>query len=827
MSFKVTITLLLSILLLGTSQAQNHQSNGRRHKQPTSIVTGKITAIIMDSLTQQPIEFATAILIDPNNGKEVDGQISNEKGLIRMIEVPMGHYELVITFLGYQDKRIEVVLTPKDPDVDLGSVYMTEMGIVLQQITVRGEKSAVEHKVDRIVYHADKDITSRGGDASEVLRRVPLLSVDLEGNVSLRGSNNVQILINGRPSGMFSSSVADALKMIPAEEIKSVEVITAPTAKYDGEGSAGIINIITKKRKVEGIGGNLNLSAGNRLNNAVLSLSTAKGRGGMHLNGSTFYAPKRPGVTSFYRRDTINGQVRILDQNGQTQAGRLGFGGSAGAFYDFNAYNGITTRLNYRGFNRINYTTIQSILIDPALSQNEQYTRTTDLSALRYSYDWNTDYRRTWPDSKREWIIGFQLSGHINDMRNNLYIDGVPDALDYAEKALNDGDNKEWTLQTDYTHPLGKSTLIEVGIKAIRRDITSNYRYEVFDSNATAFLLDPLRSDIFHYRQDVGAAYLSANITISDNWGVVAGTRYEYTAIGGSFQSDGTTFSHRYENLLPSIILSRKLKNFQQLRLAYTQRIQRPSLFYINPFNNNSDRRVVQTGNPYLLPEVTDQLELSFNTRLKGVMLNLSTYYKQTRDVIESFLEVTPEGISITTFRNIGRNHSIGTNLFASTTIKEKLTIRGGLNVYTYSTRATVDGQQLSNRAIQYNGNLNANLQLPKGFRAEVFGFWNSPRFTVQGFNASFSLYSFGLSKKIFGENGHIGLRLVEPFNKYKYFDSELRGSNFYQTSSFGILFRSVGINFNYKFGKMEFNPRNKLKNRIKNEDVKEEESAF
>lgn len=816
---------LLSIALLAFAWSAlwaQGRPRGQWGQPQQPAIKGKISATVVDSITGQPVEFATAVLIDPKTGKEINGQISDEKGHVRMIEIPAGSYELVITFLGYEDRRIPVVLTPEKPDADLETVYLLPTGISLDEVTVTAEAAVVENKVDRIVYNAEKDVANRGGDASDVLRRVPLLSVDLEGNVSLRGSSNILILINGRPSGMFASSVADALKMIPADEIKSVEVITSPTAKYDGEGSAGIINIITKKKTAEGISGNVNVSAGTRLNNAVLGLSAAKGRGGVNINGSMFYAPPRPGEMTFYRRDNVNGADRILDQSGDSEAARLGFGGNAGAFYDFNAYNGITTRLNYRGFNQMTKMNTEALIIDPSLTENQMYQRLSDLDALRYSYDWNTDFRRTWPDSKREWVVGFQVSGNVNDTRNDISIDGTPDALDYAEKALNNGDNLELTAQTDYTHPFSKKVLLETGLKAVRRNITSDYDYQIFDSTAMGFVPDLGRSDVFHYLQDVAAAYASFNLELGQKWGLVAGARYEHTLISGNFDSDGSSFENEYGNLLPSFIVSRKLKNFQQLRLAYTRRIQRPSLFYINPFSNNTDQRVVQVGNPYLSPEVTDQVELSLNTRLKGVMLNLATYYKQTRDVIESFLEVTPEGVSVTTFRNIGQNRSIGANLFASTTIAEKLTLRGGFNLFTYNVSATIDGKQLSNEAIQYNGNLNASVSLPKGFRAEMFGFWNSPRLTLQGRNPSFSIYGFGLVKEVLQKKGQLGLRIVEPFNKFKYFKSELEGDTFYQRSSFGIPFRSIGINFSYRFGKMEFNPQSKLRSRVKNDDLKQ-----
>ena len=340
--------LTILILFLSVSITFSQQGNWGKPKGPS--ITGKITGQLMDSVSQQPVEFASVVLMDVKTGKETDGVISDEQGGFKFSEAKIGTYNVHISFLGYNDKVLKnIELTKKRPDVGLGGVKLEPSSISLETITVTGEAALIENRIDRIVFNNGKDPTGNIGDASDVLRKVPLLSVDLDGNVSLRGSSNIRILINGKPSGMFSSNVADALKMFPADQIKSVEVITVPTAKYDGEGSAGIINIITKKSQVNGFGGSVNSSIGTRSNTASLNLNLARGRFGLNGGGFAVWSPPRDAIWDFDRKDGLtSGNPRTLEQDGVNNSERIGFRGKFGAYYDINAYNSINSNISFK-----------------------------------------------------------------------------------------------------------------------------------------------------------------------------------------------------------------------------------------------------------------------------------------------------------------------------------------------------------------------------------------------------------------------------------------------------------------------------------------------
>jgi len=816
------IACLLLLASISMAQRPQGQWSGKRGGPPESSVKGKITGQIMDTLSQQAVGFATIVLLSSEDGKEVNGNISEDDGRFKLTDVKTGTYSMQVSFIGYKTRMYQnIKLTPKKPDYDLGKIYLVPDQVLLSEVEVVEEASVIENKIDKIVYNADKDVTSSGGDAADVLRKVPLLSVDFDGNVTLRGSSNLQILINGKPSGMFSASVADALKMLPADQIKTVEVITTPTAKYDGEGSGGIINIITKKKGIEGVSGNVSASAGNRSNNSVLSLSAAKGRFGMNGNGSVYYSVPNDAENIFRREDQIGGQTRTLLQEGITESSRLGFRSSVGAFYDINAYNAINSNFQFFGFSFDRVGDIDVALNDPFNNFNQIYTRTSDGRTGRNGFDWTTDYTKTFPEKERELSLAFQLNG--NNSNNDVAYSQInkENADSFEEEGLNDGENREYTVQLDYTHPFSKAVKLEVGGKTVLRRINSDYSYDIISGETS----NPFRSDIFTYDQDVMAGYASFNFKLGENWGLVAGARYESTAINGKFERDNQLFDNSYFNVLPSIILSRKFKNFQTVKLSYTQRIQRPSLYYINPYTQASDRRNISLGNPLLDPETVDQLEVSYNTFIKGIVVNVSVFYRKTENIIESFLRVDEQGTSITSFQNIGENNSIGFNLFTSATIKKKLTIRGGINFNTYNVDGFANGQAVSRQASQGGGRISGTYDFGKGFKMEGFSFFRTPRQTVQGEIPSFWMYSIGFKKDIWNKRGSIGIRMVEPFNRTKSFTTELRGDNFYQFSDFILPFRSFGLNFSYRFGKMDFKQKKRRGSKIKNSDLKEGES--
>lgn len=818
--------LIIALLLASASLfAQPGPPAGRPSQAPSFNIVGKIQGVVIDSTSKEIVEFAAVALTDLRQDKQIDGTITDEKGAFRFSEIKPGKYQVSISFIGYQPRTFgPIEITPQKPDVALGKILLSPQGLTLDEVTVTAEAAVVENRIDKIVYNAEKDVATAGADAAEVLRRVPLLSVDMEGNVSLRGSENIMILINGRPSTMFATSIADALRTIPADQIKSVEVITAPGARYDGEGSGGIINIITKRKAAQGVTGSASLSVGNRMNRGNFNLNMAQGRFGLNANINGWASWKRPGFTNFYREDFLaDGQTRLFRQDGDATTQNYGPGGSISAFYDINAYNALSSSLSFRSHGDTRYELVNSLFQDPVAGLNQAYTRRSNSSSLRGGFDWTTDYRRTFKKPEQEFVLALQFSGNQNSNKNSLEQISAEDVLRRNERNRNSGFNLETTLQADYIHPINSAVKLEAGLKGILRKIDSDFGSEYWDFDLQQYIVNPLRTDVFYYDQDVISGYASVTAKLGKHYGINAGARYEYTFIGGDFENQQNSFANSYANLLPSLTISRNFKNFRSLKLSYTQRIQRPGLRFVNPFVNFNDPRNISYGNPELLPELTNQVELSYNANIKGVSTNMAVFYRHTGDVIESLLRIDEQGVSVTTFENIGVNHSVGFNLFASLSVKKFLTLRGNLNVNTYDSRSTIPGLDLRRQAIVWGGNLNSTFNFPKNYRLEISGFYRAPRQTLQGFNPSFYMMNVGFQKE-FSKKATLGIVIVQPFSEYIRFPSRLEGDNFFQRSESRIPFRSFGLNFGYRFGKMDFNkgPRQRRSN-IRNSDQKDD----
>lgn len=812
MRIKYYFVFILSLLLYLNGISQGRRGGNRKGKE--TYIKGYISGKILDSLTNTPIEFAMIELLSNDTGKQIDGTVTHENGSFKLTDVKTGKYKLKVSYISYNVKVVnDVNLTLSSPDKKMGKIFISPSEFLLNEVKIVDQRTLIESKIDKMVYNVAKDPTLVGGDATDVLRKVPMLTVDIDGNVSLRGSKKVKILLNGKPSGMFSDDVGDALQMFPADEIKKVEVLTSPGAKYDGEGSAGIINIVTKKGIIKGIKGSVKTFLGDKMENMRGSLAIGKGRFGANTRiGIRYKLPKASSV-DFYREQITKNGVLKLTKHGESSISRLGLGGVLGAFYDVNAYNSLNTSLRLRGrtYSKDGLFAVTNIDfngLENVVNRDEQ---SKDLKSI---YSWNTDYTRKFKINKDKLLVfAVQLEGDFSkDENQKVY----SDRSDF-EKNTNDGTNNEFTFQIDYTQPVNKAVKIEIGGKTIIRKLKSDFERS-FENKLTGIdSIDNNFTDIFNYDQGVYSGYLSTTISFPQKIGIIAGLRYEKTKISGLFDKFNSDFSHDYDNILPSITISKRFQDYSTIKLSYSERIHRPGLRHINPYINNIDPQNISYGNPQLAPELTKQIEMGYSKFLKGSMMNISVYYKYTTDVINSFLAINTNGISETSFFNIGKLTTYGVNVFSSTKLFEILEVRGNINVNNNKIEGVDLRKGLENSYTGYNAFLSSNLKLRKGWIFEVWGFLNSPKYTLQGKTPSFSMYSFGIQKEILKGKGKLGLRLVEPFNANKVFETELRGRNFYQINTFSIPFRSIGLTFSYRFGKLDFKSR---KSAIKNDDI-------
>lgn len=798
-TYKNTI-ILLSVVLATAFNARGQFSLGAGGATPT--VTGRITAIILDSLTKKPVDYASISLIKVKDNKSVNGGVTDAKGKVVLQNVVPDEYKLTVGFMGYKTRTLDVKTTPEKPDHNTGIIYISPLAGNLKEVEITGQKALIENKVDKLVYNAEQDITNAGGDATDVMRKVPMLSVDINGNVQLRGSS-VRVLINGKPSGTMANSVADALKMIPAEQIKSVEVITSPSAKYDAEGSGGIINIITKKKTAEGVSGSINTTVGTRSNNGNFSLNAKTGRLSVNGNlGLNQAYPQNSKVVTF-NSATIDGVTNTVLQDGYSKWSRVGYNGSFGLDYDVNAYNNFSTTVKMNRFSNGGPGS-SDILRNGIASTNFR-----DMDMSFNNLDWNVDYRKTSKKEGEEFSVSAQLSTGRNgsDFTNRFTSAGIPDVVILGH---NTGKNNEYTVQTDYTYPFSKTTTLETGLKGIFRNIISDYDQSAQD---------------FDYDQNVAAAYGVMGFKLSKKITVKAGLRAEYTKIDG-LAGNTFNFDNDYFNLFPSMVISQTLKAMTTLKLSYNRRVQRPSLFYLNPFRNESDVFNPMEGNPKLSPELSDNIELGYSTFIKGSVINVSMFYRNTKNVIESAIRpIVDNGISknLTTYINVGTSQSYGFNVFGSYNPKPKWTLMANLGLNTYEIN-NAENNVNTGTFLNYTAFARSAYALPGGWSTELWGVLNAPKRTFQGKTDMMYFYGGAVKKEILKKKATIGLNVLNPINRDLNIKTTNTTANSIQRTDIHYPLRSFGLNFSYNFGKMNYNAQSKKKKGINNDDLKKDE---
>lgn len=829
--------LVLLILFFAVSWAGSVQAQVPGAGQPAAAAAGgSVSGTVIDSISKKPVDYATVSLFKAGSTTPFSGGISDDKGAFKIGNVHAGTYRVQVNYIGYNVKNISgVVLAPGKQDRNLGRIVIAPSANLLEAVQITGQAALIENKIDKLVFNAEKDVTSTGGNASDILRKVPMVSVDMDGNVALRGSQNVRILINGKPSGALTTNAADVLRSMPSDQIKNVEVITSPSAKYDAEGSAGIINIITKKKEVSGVSGSVNAGIGTRQNNQNANINFNKNK--LSITANVGYNTGWP-QTTYSSFESANSLLNTeSSSNGESTSNRHFLSGSASLGYEFNDNNSFSSSFSRRGGAFKNDGSSVNSNFSPAQGLINYTAQTRNENAFS-NFDWNNDFTHKFKREGEEISIAAQWTHGTSD---------VDYATEYSaftqnQQALNAGKNNEYTVQLDYVVPINKIFKLEAGAKTIIREITSDYDF--FNPNeAGQYVLNPITSNAYDYGQDVYSGYGLLTTSLSSGYTIMAGARVENTSIDG--RSGNTSnglqpFQNDYLNFVPSLIISKALTPTQTVKLSYSKRIQRPSLQFLNPFRNTSDPLNQSQGNPELSPEIGQTIEFNYSTFVKSSVINASVYYRKTEDIIESVVSTVPfttvdnagnevtRDISLTSFQNVGNNNSIGSSLFGSVQLWKALTLRGNINAFTYKPQIINSLQQGEQSTyIQYNAFVSATVKIKPTLSAETFLMQNSARRTFQGTNPAFNLWVIGIKQEVMNKRGTIGLNITQPTKDYKDFESKINSGPLTQRSKFSVPFRSFGINFAYNFGKMNFGAQPPRKKRgVTNDDLLQGDAA-
>jgi len=783
--------------------------------------TLSISGQVLDSANMIPIEYATISIYQQGVTKPVNGAISNAKGVFNLDGIKEGYYDVLIESIGYMPFSAKHLLLNKKNAKILDKIHLSKKVTSLADVTVVASQNLVENKIDKMVFNAEKDLTSQGGVATDVLRKIPQISVDVDGNVELAGSTSIRFLIDGKPSTAFGSNIADVLQSIPSSQIKSIEVITNPGAKYDAEGLGGIINIILKHSKVKGINGNISVTAASRNENASVNLNARNGDFGvnLYLNGNYRIPVTTPSTSTRLSQDTIAKTQVVLEQDGSGQFTRFGMSGGLGMDYRFQKKNNLNFSLSTNAFGNyangyLDQTQTTTDVNGSPLSQLLTLSQTQS-NFLLHETNVSLDYKRTFNQENQELDIGVHTSFGTNtyNSTNNQYTQPA-DSLFYGTNNTNPGKQSETEMVVDYTQPVGKDMNLGFGGKIDFRDIHSTSNVLSLQPGTGDYLFDSTLSNSLHYQQAVYALYGEFSLPVMKWFDAKAGLRYERTEINTFYSNISQQEPQSgYNTFVPSIYFSRKLGEKQTLKLSYSKRINRPDYRDLNPFINTTDPNNITAGNPYLKPEIGNRVELGWNYDLNPGSFMISAFYRTSQDDIQPYVvyyaslpvgDTTYTNVSVSTKENVGLEKDLGMNLFADIHPTTKFNVRGNFFIfYRQTLNAIVPGQ--NSYSWNYRANINMSYNFTSNFASEFFGSFTSPRNELQGKYPAFSTYTFAFRQQLWKKKGSLALTATNIFSEYVNLTTTLYGQGFVTNSTRNVPFRSIGLNFTWKFGKLEF----------------------
>lgn len=775
---------------------------------------------------KNPIEYVNFRLFSPSDSSVVSGEYSSANGKIILNNVPNGDYYAVLSFFGYTDLTInDIELKSSKGGLNLGEVTMIAVkSQSFEEVVVKGETPLMESSIDKRVYNVSEDMTAVGGGLTEVLNNIPSVEVDNDGNVSLRGSGSVTILIDGRQSALSSGD--GALDGIPASAIERIELVTNPSAKYNPEGTAGIINIVLKKKKLRGINTNVQLSAASEnLYSANIGFNIRNEK----LNFYTSYSYRyREGFRNNFneRKSTIGDTVEFYNQKRLGTDFRESHTGKIGAdfFIKENQVIGISASGTYtdrirRGkqknelfYNDILFQTWDREVYDPR---------------NRNSIDFNANYKLDFEDQKGNLIIAATQSigdeSSIGKFEEYYYnADGSPLNNNYRfQNQIRNDNNSNFTFSADLERQINEKMKYETGIQTIiNRKNESNF-LEYFDTLTGQVIPDPNVNNELEFNEDIYSVYGIFGHQIAEKFKYQAGVRLEQAFTAPRLLTTNENFNNDYFSFFPSIHATYGDKEKGELFASYSRRINRPGSRELNPFPVYSDPLNLMRGNPNVQPEYINSYELGYEKMWKKGSLTSTLYFKETVNRIQRIRQFYDGGVSITTFTNVDESYDYGVELIG--TYSPFSWWRNMISVNAYESRlsATVGGTSLSNRGVSWDAKLNSTFSFFDNTTAiQINAQYIAPRYTVQGFYERNPGIDVGFTRTLMNKNLVLGVRVSDIFNQMGFY-FEINDGTVVQKTNYKWTTRRLYLTLSYKFGNLTTKDR-ELREKVKEAEIDE-----
>lgn len=781
---KILITALISFIVL----------SGTAFSQQGTTIKG----VVVDKASGSPMESAAIQVFNSSDSSLTGGSLSDNKGEFTVTDIPKGTYNIRVSYIGYSSAVARNLKIDEKKEINLGTVRLEPSSEMTEEIEVVGEAPIMTIEAGKKIYDVKKDLTAKSGNVLDMLKNIPSIQVDNDGNVSLRGSGNVKILIDGKPSAMLSNGT-QILQNIPANMVEKVEVINNPSAKYEAEGVSGIINLVMNQdTKQTGYSGNLKVNGGTEDKYNISGSGTTK-LGKFGITGSySYWNYSMPGRSSIDRTNYLSTTTPSIGQEMLWRYKGKSHYASFGADYEINKFNTLSLVANYFNYDRDISNNNTLYFYD--VSNNLTSSIVTNVQDMRIgnNVDLTLTYNLKFENKEQDFTTFVNYSRRNEESPNDFKIYGVSSQPE-LEKKYSDYLFNFMNFQADYVHPFSEDLKIETGLKSNMRLIDGNYTFDYFDYNTNSWMPYSNRYNDADYTDVISAFYATVSGKYKD-FSYQAGVRGEHTYLDFSIMSNSEQFNRDYIDLFPSFSLSQKIGQMNQVQLSYSRRINRPNLFLLNPFVDYFDEFTRRSGNPYLNPEYFHTAELGYTRYLPFGSVTLQGYFRNTNDDINFIAYVDTNGVSYSRPENRGTARTFG----------GELVIQGGFaKWWTFNTSANYYNTNLfnddgvNNFDKDFNAwtvRFNTNAAIPDIFDVQLTYFYNGRQETSQGFIEPFQMMNLVLQKALFDKKIVLAMRINDLLNQQKF---RLMSSDptFKQTIFQKVNSRAVFLTLTYNFG--------------------------
>ncbi|MEQ8218835.1 MAG: outer membrane beta-barrel family protein [Arenibacter sp.] len=762
---------------------------------PDAFAQVTIKGTVVEESSGQPIAYATVMVGDNETKKPIEGTTTMDDGSFSL-ETDASDYYIEVSFLGFSTKTFGPPPT-QGKTIDLGKVALSEDAEQLQEVVVQGEVSRTEFKLDKRVFNVGKDLSTTGASALEVLNNVPSVNVNIEGRISLRGSQGVQILINGKPS-IIASEEGNALGTITADMIEKIEVMTNPSAKYDAEGTSGIINIVLKKEERKGLNGSVSVNTGAPDSHSV----------GVSLNRRTenFNLFTQIGIGLRDLPDDLETRNVDLENNttilssGTEYRNETYYNLVLGTDYHINENNVLTLSGNFAMEieDQPSNTSFVSLDSDNTISSEWERTEVTEAKNPKFQYE--LQYKKDFENHEDHTLLFSGLGNFFGKDQSSEFLNNTISGDDNDSRQQTRTDFKEaiFTFKLDYTNPITDEWTLETGAQYVLNDVSNDFEVNNF-TNGT-FINDPGLTNVFEFDQKVLGLYGTGSYE-GKKWGIKGGLRLEQTDQNTLLVTTSSANDQKYGNFFPSLHSSYKFSDKVSVQAGYSKRIYRPRMWDLNPFFNIRNNYSVRQGNPELQPEFTDSYEITSIYILGPASINFGVYYRYTTDVIER-ITTFEDNISTTKPDNIGTNKATGIEFNAKYSPAKWLTINGDFNYNQFQRDGIFETTVFDFNNDQWTSKLMTKVKLPSDFDLEMTGNYQSSYQTVQSDVSDMLFMDMGLRKNIMKGKAVLNLSVRDLFAS-RVDESQIAQADYevYNRRQRGTF---VALGFSYGFGKGE-----------------------